>query len=86
MARARPQQFVSPGGGLYSVDVQGVARIPKTTGGHVVRFQTASGILVLERNDWELVNATNSMLDGLFSSGTSGRRLLDDGVKYCEWG
>ncbi|KAG2423971.1 hypothetical protein HXX76_014910 [Chlamydomonas incerta] len=74
--------FVSPGGGLYSVDVQGVARIPKTTGGHVVRFQTASGILVLERNDWELVNATNAMLDGLFSSGTSGRRLLDDGVKY----
>ncbi|KAG2423963.1 hypothetical protein HXX76_014902 [Chlamydomonas incerta] len=74
--------FVSPGGGLYSVDVQGVARIPKTTGGHVVRFQTASGILVLERNNWELVNATNAMLDGLFSSGTSGRHLLDDGVKY----
>ncbi|KAG2424508.1 hypothetical protein HXX76_014389 [Chlamydomonas incerta] len=82
LLKLRNLVFVSPGGGLYSVDVQGVARIPKTTGGHVVRFQTASGILVLERNNWELVNATNAMLDGLFSSGTSGRRLLDDGVKY----
>ncbi|PNW88746.1 hypothetical protein CHLRE_01g042650v5 [Chlamydomonas reinhardtii] len=59
LLKLRNLVFVSPGGGLYSVDVQGVARIPKTTGGHVVRFQTASGILVLERNNWELVNATN---------------------------
>ncbi|KAG2423999.1 hypothetical protein HXX76_014825 [Chlamydomonas incerta] len=82
LMKIRNLVFVSPSGGLYSVDVQGVASIPKTTGGHVVRFQTGSGILVLERNNWELVNATNAMLDGLFASGTSGRRLLGEEVKY----
>ncbi|KAG2448470.1 hypothetical protein HYH02_006362 [Chlamydomonas schloesseri] len=75
--------FVGPDGSQYSVEVMGVARIPKTTGGHEVRFQTASGILVLEnKSEWHLVNATGSMLDGLFKPSSAGRRrLLEDGVK-----
>ncbi|KAG2493095.1 hypothetical protein HYH03_008758 [Edaphochlamys debaryana] len=77
--------FTLPDGAEYSVNVLGVAKIPKlnANSGFIIRFQTASGTLTLENGEWAASDLQGPILEPLFASDTSGRRrLLQEGSAW----
>ncbi|KAG2493105.1 hypothetical protein HYH03_008768 [Edaphochlamys debaryana] len=70
--------FTLPSGLKISVNVLGVAKVPQATAvtGHILRFQTASGTLTLEGNEWTASDLQGPILETLFSPDATGRRRL----------